>query len=118
MTDKVVTSPLVRQLRIGKRDVKVFVRVPAALDNVMKRASEMHGRSHADELRIAMEIHATRSMLAALPDPAIQHQLGGEAAQFKRELQADLRTLEAQAYRRPTPTGILVPYAPDGRTTT
>jgi len=51
-------------------------------------------------------------VLAALPDPEIQASLGDDAERYERDLRADIKRMEASAYARPTPEGLLVPYDP------
>jgi len=97
----------------GANDAHIVSRIPSALASTLERAAEMHGRNVSEEFRLAVEVHVSRSMLAALPDPEIQAQLGASAAAFENDLRADIAALEAVAYVRPTPEGKLVPYEGD-----
>ena len=88
--------------------------LPPGLMKVISAGASMHGRSLSDEIRVALEIHAMHSVLAALPDPEIQAQLGDTAAEYEEDLQSDLASAQARAYARPTPEGLLVLYEPGG----
>lgn len=102
-------GPWLRALE-GKNDRRVAVRLPNPLVCAFTEAAETHGRGFAEELRVALEVHVTKSMLGVLTDPQIQDRLGAGAKEFERKLRADMNALEATAYARPTPEGLLVPF--------
>lgn len=102
-------SPWLRQFE-GDKAAKVEVRVPESLLTVFATAARTHGRSVADEVRVLLELHVTRSVLDTLDDPQVQARLGDGAARFEAELRADLKMLLRIAYEIPGLDGMLGHY--------
>ena len=109
MTDNATSDRtlFVQDLRAGLKTIRLFARIPTKLDAALRRAAELHGRPYMDEVRAALEVHVSRSILRSLQEAEIQEQLGAAAVEFEKARRADLRALEAETYRRPTPTSLL-----------
>ncbi|MGH3030099.1 MAG: hypothetical protein ACRDNE_04930 [Gaiellaceae bacterium] len=82
-------------------------RAPPALMRLLRECAARHGRSVAEELRLAVELHVTRALVEQLPKPEVQKELGGEAARIEEDMRAKLARLLETTYRPGKPQGLL-----------
>lgn len=87
----------------GKGTEKLDFRLTPALLKLFESTARTHGRTAAQELRLLMVMHATRSTIDTLDDPQVQARLGDGAAAFERMLRDDVAELERMLYEIPEP---------------
>jgi hypothetical protein len=73
-------------------------RAPPELMKLLKECARRHGRSVAEELRIAVELHVGRSVVEALPS---------QGGPMMPDVQARLSQLMEHAYRPGKPDDLL-----------
>jgi hypothetical protein len=73
---------------------------------LLRECASRYGRSVAEELRIAVELHVTTSTLHELSRSEVRAKLGGDADKMEEEVRDYLLALAERAYRRP-PSGLL-----------
>jgi hypothetical protein len=73
-------------------------RAPAQLMKLLKECARRHGRSVAEELRIAVELHVTRSVVESLPQKNVAPM---------PDVRAALAQLVEYAYRPGKPDDLL-----------
>ena len=82
----------------GEKPEQIPFRAPPALMKLLRECAKRHGRSVAEELRVAVELHVTRSIVEALPDPEVRRHVGKDAARVEEEMRARLARLCETAY--------------------
>jgi hypothetical protein len=76
-------------------------RAPAELMQLLRECAARYGRSAAEELRIAVELHVTTSAIHELATVDVSHKLGDEAAAVEAQMRDHLRALSERAYGPP-----------------
>jgi predicted DNA-binding protein len=76
-------------------------RAPAELMQLLRECAARYGRTAAEELRIAVELHVTTSAIHELARPGVREKLGEEAAAVETQMREHLRALAERAYRPP-----------------
>jgi hypothetical protein len=67
---------------------------------LLRDCAERYGRSVAEELRLAVELHVTTSAVHELARPEVRHRLSRDADTTDAELREHLRALAERAYGR------------------
>ena len=73
---------------------------------LLRECAERNGRTLAEELRLAAELHVTTALLWQLADPEVRKKLGREADDVERRTREKLAALAERAYRA-RPHGLL-----------
>ena len=73
---------------------------------LLRECAARYQRSLAEEMRVAVELHVTTSMLHELSRPEVRAKIGEEADKAEQEVRDHLLALAERAYRRPL-TGLL-----------
>ncbi len=90
-----------------KKPEQIPFRASPALMKLLRECAKRHGRSVAEELRVAVELHVTRSIVEALPDPDVRRNVGKDAARVEEEMRARLARLCETAYGPNARQGLL-----------
>jgi hypothetical protein len=73
---------------------------------LLRECAARYGRTLAEEMRVAVELHVTTSILQELSRPDARTKLGDDAERLEQEVRDQLLALAERAYRRP-PAGLL-----------
>jgi hypothetical protein len=65
---------------------------------LVRDCAERHGRSVAEELRLAVELHVTTSAVHELARPEVRQRLSRDAERTDAEIREHLRALAERAY--------------------
>jgi hypothetical protein len=73
---------------------------------LLRECAARYGRTLAEEMRLAVELHVTTSTLHELSRPDVRMKLGKDVERTEQEVRDHLLALTERAYRRP-PAGLL-----------